>query len=71
MLFKGYFFLLYSDTSLEFPILHSNKEKEKDIFYVCVCRQGLLLKMEQVQLGQLYINCIYLAPLTTLLCSGR
>lgn len=37
MLFKGYFFLLYSDTSLEFPILHSNKEKKKkkDIFYAC------------------------------------
>lgn len=29
MLFKGYFFLLYSDTSLDFPILHSNKGKKK------------------------------------------
>lgn len=30
MLFKGYFFLLYSDTSLDFPILHSNKGKKKE-----------------------------------------
>lgn len=29
MLFKGYFYLLYSDTTSEFPILHSNKEKGK------------------------------------------
>lgn len=37
MVFKGYFFLLYSDASLEFPILYSNKEKKKgDIFSACV-----------------------------------
>ena len=33
MLFKGYFFLLYSDTSVEFPILHSNREKTKRRIY--------------------------------------
>lgn len=36
MLFKGYFSMLYSDTSLEFPVLHSNKEKKKkDIVHAC------------------------------------
>lgn len=38
MLFKGYFFLLYSDTSLEFPILHSNKGKKKG-YILCLCLQ--------------------------------
>jgi len=42
MLFKGYFFLLYSDTSVEFPILHSNREKtkKKDIFYASEISSG-------------------------------
>lgn len=71
MVFKGYFFLLYSDASLEFPILYSNKEKKKGGYIQCLCRQGLLFKTEQVQLEQLYINCIYLAPLTASLCSGH